>query len=104
MFPDLGVNRFLAPFTTTTVEVSTDCPGSFGFACGMNMIHGTVVIEGEPDESSGPAPTRPVQADEAGTDLDAEESAHRAELADLARRVLFGALLTVPVFVAVMAM
>lgn len=102
---DLGVNRFLAPFTITTIEIRTDRPGSFGFACGMTMIHGTVVIEGEPVEPSGPAPTRPVDDDDAGAaDLDAEEAAHRAELTDLARRVLVGALLTVPVFVAVMSM
>lgn len=28
VFPDLGVNRFLAAFTTTTIEVPTDRPGS----------------------------------------------------------------------------
>jgi len=36
VFPDLGVNRFLAPFASTTVEVSTDRPGTFDFAYGMS--------------------------------------------------------------------
>ena len=51
VFPDLGVNRFLAPFASTTVDVPTDQPGTFDFACGMNMIHGQLVIEGEPAAS-----------------------------------------------------
>jgi Cu+-exporting ATPase len=51
VIPDLGVNRFLAPFASTTVDVSTDRPGTFDFACGMNMIHGQLVVGGEPAES-----------------------------------------------------
>ncbi len=105
VFPDLGVNRFLAPFASTTVEVPTDRPGSFEFACGMNMIHGSLVIEGQPVEGA-PASSGSVTSATAGdtVDLDAEGAAHRVELADLSRRVLVGAALTLPVFVAVMAM
>jgi len=103
VFPDLGVNRFLAPFTSTTIEVSTDRPGTFDFACGMNMIHGSLVVEGEPSVSAPSlSPSRAGGADT--VDLDAEGAAHRAEVAELARRVLVGAALTLPVFVAVMAM
>ena len=102
VFPDLGVNRFLAPFASTTVDVSTDRPGTFDFACGMNMLHGQLVVEGEPAAAS--ASTAPSGVAAADVDLDAEGAAHRSELADLARRVLVGAVLTLPVFVAVMAM
>ena len=104
VLPELGVNRFLAPFTTTTVEVATDRPGAFEFACGMNMLHGTLVVEGDPINAE--APPRAQGAVTAGdtVDLDAEAAAHRGELTDLARRVIVGAVLTVPVFVAVMAM
>lgn len=34
VFPDLGVNRFLAPFSSTTVEVSTERPGTFDLPAG----------------------------------------------------------------------
>jgi Cu+-exporting ATPase len=104
VFPELGVNRFLAPFTTTTIELAADRPGVFEFACGMNMIHGTLVIEGEPSASAEPAHAPGAVAAGDVVDLDVEATAHRAELADLARRVVVGALLTLPVFVAVMAM
>ena len=70
----------------------------------MNMIHGTLVIEGEPAASAEPARAQGAGAGGDVVDLDLEATAHRAELADLARRVVVGAVLTVPVFVAVMAM
>ena len=106
VFPELGVNRFLSPFDKTTVDVRTDQPGTFEFACGMNMIHGTLVLEGEataPSESESPESADWAQPGTAG-DVDAEEASHRAELSDLTRRVVVGAVLTLPVFVAVMAM
>jgi len=105
VFGELGVNRFLAPFATTTVELPTDQPGTFEFSCAMNMLHGTLVLEGEPQirdtraTTSTAATTVPTATDE-----DAEDVARRAELSDLAHRVLVGAFLTLPVFVAVMAM
>jgi P-type Cu+ transporter len=104
VFPELGVIRFLAPFTSTTIELATDRPGEFEFACGMNMIHGTLLIEGAP--AAPEEPGTGVGADAAGdvVDLDVEAAAHRAELVDLARRVVVGAVLTLPVFVAAMAM
>jgi Cu+-exporting ATPase len=104
VFPEFGVNRFLAPFASTTIELATDRPGEFEFACGMNMIHGTLVIEGEPAAPEEPANAGGADASEDVVDLDVEAAAHRAELVDLARRVVVGAVLTLPVFVAVMAM
>ncbi len=98
VFPDFGVNRFLAPIATTTIELPTDRPGSFDFACGMNMIHGTLVIEGQATTSESTA-----GGDAVATDVDAEDTARRAELRDLARRVVVGTVLTLPVFVAVTA-
>ena len=106
VFPDLGVNRFLPPFDETTVDVRTDQPGTYEFSCGMNMVHGTLVLEGEaiaPSESESPDSADQAEQGDAA-DLDAEEASHRAELADLTRRVVIGAALTLPVFVAVMAM
>ena len=45
VFPELGVSRSLAPFARTTVELTPDRAGEFGFACGMNMVHGTLLVE-----------------------------------------------------------
>jgi len=107
VFPDLGINRWLAPHARTTVEVPSGAAGSFEFACGMNMVHGTLVLEPGTDVPTPPA--SPVAmldattADEAADDEDAEARARHAEIVDLTRRVAVGTVLTVPVFVTVMA-
>jgi Cu+-exporting ATPase len=126
VFPDFGVSRSLAPFARTTLEFTPERSGEFGFACGMNMVHGTLVVEpgaatGNGSAGDGGAPVaaepRPSQApacgaaDAGGTGPecavaepgDAEAEARRAEIADLSRRVAVGAILTAPVLFAVMA-
>src|SRR6266702_1274096 len=40
VFPDLAVSAALPAFERTTVRLAPAWPGSFGFACGMNTIHG----------------------------------------------------------------
>jgi P-type Cu+ transporter len=45
VFPDFGVSRSLAAFGRTTVELMPARAGEFGFACGMNMLHGTLFVE-----------------------------------------------------------
>ena len=45
VFPDFGVSTSLAAFGRTTVELMPVRTGEFGFACGMNMLHGTLVVE-----------------------------------------------------------
>ena len=44
-FPDFHASKSLAPFATTTLEFTPTKSGSFGFACGMNMLHGTLIVE-----------------------------------------------------------
>jgi Cu+-exporting ATPase len=107
VFPDFGVARSLPAFETTAVEFVPDRAGRFGFACGMNMVRGTLVVdrEADTDEVSGSASVAeqsaaPVSADVA--DEDAEAAERRAEIADLSRRVLVGAVLSAPVVLAVM--
>ncbi|MET8508332.1 heavy metal translocating P-type ATPase [Streptomyces sp. NPDC004787] len=106
VFPDLRVSAGLPAHTRTTVRLHPDRPGSFGFACGMNMIHGTLVVD--PVEGAGPAPPLQESAgDERHGDAAAEEAAdiaeRQAEIKDLTRRVAVGAVLTAPVLFAVMA-
>ena len=45
VFPDFQASKSLVPFATTTLEFTPTKSGSFGFACGMNMLHGTLIVE-----------------------------------------------------------
>nr|MCH9767934.1 heavy metal translocating P-type ATPase [Actinomycetes bacterium] len=50
VFPDFGASKTLPAFGTATLEFTPDKTGEFDFACGMNMIHGTLLVE--PSEGS----------------------------------------------------
>jgi P-type Cu+ transporter len=55
VFPDFGVSKSLAAFGKTMVELMPAQAGEFGFACGMNMLHGTLIVEPNVG-SAGPRP------------------------------------------------
>ncbi|MCC6238086.1 MAG: heavy metal translocating P-type ATPase [Dehalococcoidia bacterium] len=55
VLPDFQVSKSLAAFGKTAVEFLPDRSGEFGFACGMNMIHGTIIVEAAGATSSTPA-------------------------------------------------
>ncbi|GLV95157.1 MULTISPECIES: heavy metal translocating P-type ATPase [Streptomyces] len=122
VFPDLKVSAGLPAHTRTTVRLAPDRPGTFGFACGMNMIHGTLLVEPaegvttvdapHPDGhgTTAPPPSRPArETPPSGPERSAAEAEaadiaeRRAEIKDLTRRVAVGAVLTAPVLFAVMA-
>ncbi|MFD5393241.1 heavy metal translocating P-type ATPase [Streptomyces sp. NPDC127097] len=121
IFPDLRVSAGLPAFARTTVRVSPDRAGAFGFACGMNMIHGTLLVEAdgstgteEPASavgqdtvpgppSSATAAAAPSQGGDAAAEEAAEAAERHAETADLTHRVSVGAVLTLPVLFGVMA-
>ncbi|HZE15703.1 MAG TPA: HAD-IC family P-type ATPase, partial [Mycobacterium sp.] len=114
VFPDLQLSAVLPAHQRTTVRLTPQQAGSFGFTCGMNMIHGTLVVapngqatqspqSEQPDTASGYAPADGV-GEPAAADVEAAQAQERrADIADLTRRVVIGALLTVPVLYAVMA-
>jgi len=52
VFPDWRMRRSLPAFARTTVELMPEKEGEFPFACGMNMVHGTLLVEGN-GEGSG---------------------------------------------------
>ncbi len=52
VFPDFQASKSLAPFATTTLEFTPNKSGSFGFACGMNMLHGTLIVEQNGNDST----------------------------------------------------
>src|SRR5215469_15924178 len=71
VFPDFQVSAALPAYQRTTVRLDPVTAGAFGFACGMNMIHGTLIVEpaagGLPgngavhghEEEAGPGPGAP---------------------------------------------
>src|SRR5215510_4437841 len=61
VFPDLAVSASLPAFERTTVRLAPPAAGSFGFACGMNMIHGTLIVD--PDGAPATAGGDGAQAD-----------------------------------------
>jgi Cu+-exporting ATPase len=115
VFADLRVSAVLPAYQRTTVRLAPREAGSFGFACGMNMIHGTLIVEpaarsaGNGDDGIRPAvPERdPVDAgpsERQAADAETAQAAERrTEIRDLSRRVALGAVLTAPVLFAVMA-
>ncbi len=113
VFPDFALSRLLPAMAKTTVEFTPDKSGRFGFACGMNMVHGTLVVEpaSASDKAIAALPARPVtaassnggHADRPADAAKSEEAERNAEIADLTRRVIVGALLTAPVLFAAMS-
>ena len=113
VFPDFALNRSLPAFTQTTVEVLPDRTGDFGFACGMNMVHGRLIVESNANGRDG-ASAVATEVESPGSGAggvedpeqlteDHETAERKAEISDLTRRVAAGALLTAPVLFAVMA-
>lgn len=41
---DFGIAKDLPAYKTTSVEFTPRQTGEFGFTCGMNMLHGTLVV------------------------------------------------------------
>ena len=63
VFPDFQASKTLAAFAKTTLEFTPDKAGQFGFACGMNMLHGTLIVE--EGEKAGEATATPETPHEA---------------------------------------
>jgi len=118
VFPDFKVNQTLTAFATTAVEFTPETAGDYDFACGMSMLHGKLQVidatDGSrgPSESSGDAPLAEHASPDSPSSAismsdseneEAQERERSAEIRDLTRRVVIGAILSLPVVVAVMA-
>lgn len=44
VFPALGIRRHLPAFETTAIDLPPSAEGTLPFACGMDMMHGTLVV------------------------------------------------------------
>src|ERR1051326_3484082 len=108
VFPDFALNRALPAYATTGLEFTPDRSGRFGFACGMNMVHGTLVVEpngsshgnGHAESVSIPTPQAPRAEETEIESPDAEAAERKAEITDLTRRVAVAAIFTAPVLYA----
>ncbi|HKA12539.1 MAG TPA: heavy metal translocating P-type ATPase [Candidatus Dormibacteraeota bacterium] len=106
---DFAVNRPLPAFAQTAVQFVPSRAGEFEFGCGMNMVHGTLVVEPMDGRETAPvhlAPEPPSETTRPEVDMggeDHEVAERRAEIADLTRRIVVAAVLTAPVLFAVMA-
>ena len=116
VFPDFKVNQLLPAYETTAVELLPVAVGDFEFACGMNMIRGRLqVLDGEAPAPRAGTAEAVVGSEHVGSEhgrsgavlaappADEGERERNTEIADLRRRVIFGAILTLPVLFAVMA-
>jgi Cu+-exporting ATPase len=102
VFPGLGLSWSLAPHRHTTVELVPPAAGEYAFSCAMNMIHGTLIVTPGDLGVSAPAESAVGPLDAAAAEAREVAGTH-AEVRDLSRRVSVGAVLTAPVFFAVMA-
>ena len=56
VFPDLRRSASLAAFGTTTLDLDITEPGEYAWACGMNMLHGTLIAEAPAGAAACTAP------------------------------------------------
>ncbi|TLY36445.1 MAG: heavy metal translocating P-type ATPase [Nitrospirae bacterium] len=114
VFPDFALNRSLSAYGQTTVELLPDRAGEFGFACGMNMVHGRLIVESSTNGHGAPSATARANdsspsSKTGGTSEqpdalseDHEMAERKAEIRDLTLRMAVGAVLTAPVLFATM--
>jgi Cu+-exporting ATPase len=55
VFADFAASKTLPAFGTATLEFTPDKVGRFDFACGMNMIHGILIVEPADGDSNDEA-------------------------------------------------
>jgi Cu+-exporting ATPase len=91
VLPDFRVSKTLPAFKTTTLEFTPNRSEEFGFACGMNMLHGTLIVEsadaGPREPTAGQTATATAEAPE---HHDHEHDEHAGHTHGFARAVGVG--------------
>ncbi|HWC33103.1 MAG TPA: cupredoxin domain-containing protein, partial [Actinomycetota bacterium] len=72
VFADFQVRRALPAFRRTELQLVPERSGEFGFACGMNMVHGRLVVE----EDDGDGDVEISERDAASEDRETEDHVH----------------------------
>lgn len=130
VFSDLGLDTFLPGHERTDVNLPALEPGTYSFACGMNMVHGSVTVlpadqnaqqtttntsersaqvtakrhrtnDSTKTTTSHASATATLGSNALNSEQRASEE-RRKEIAQLTRLVIVGAIFTLPVFVATM--
>jgi P-type Cu+ transporter len=124
VFADFGVDLALPAFRTTALTLRPQNPGEYPFACGMNMLHGTLKVV--PDKMANAGKLRPdgesIEAAVLAGSFDADEPARSEESVDsvnsiesvnsvdskeikiLIARLVVSAVCAIPVFCSAMLM
>lgn len=108
VFADLGLDAMLPGNATTDVKLPALPAGEYPFACGMNMVHGLLRVEGEDGSDENTPLPHPDASHTAPTAVDAaegerREAAERAnEIKALTKLVIVAAVLTLPAFAVTM--
>lgn len=76
VFPDFRVSKHLPAFQRTAVELVPERSGRFPFACGMNMVHGELLVEPSAGNGESPAPSIDEAAATLADDRDALGHTH----------------------------
>ena len=42
---DFGIRQYLPAYQTTSIEFTPTLAGTYGFSCGMGMVHGKLIVE-----------------------------------------------------------
>ncbi|HET6873221.1 MAG TPA: heavy metal translocating P-type ATPase, partial [Acidimicrobiales bacterium] len=87
VFPDLGLSKSLPAFTRTALEFIPARAGTFGFACGMNMIHGTLLVD---PAGAAPAPVAEPAGEPMEPEFGGDRHTHGAHTHEVARAVGLG--------------
>lgn len=103
VFSDLGIDQALPENSVTSLHLPALAPGDYPFACGMNMLHGSLHVTGDDAAGSGNVATRattsaqatPAAAQTGATDQ-AEKEARDKEITSLKTRLIVGIVCTVP--------
>jgi Cu+-exporting ATPase len=105
IFSDFQIAADLPAFQRTTVLFTPNRIGTFDFACGMNMVHGKLIVRSNAVSTVSSAEVDSKIAKEMRDPIENERAAaigRFEEIRDLNRRVILGSILTLPVLIAVM--
>ena len=107
VFADLGVDAALPAFAHTELPLPALPAGDYPFACGMNMLHGMLRVEGDGGDAAATvlpaAPAAIAESDDVLRERQHAEDLDRAhEIRTLTRRLVVAAVFTVPLLLVAM--